>query len=70
VKLGTETSLVDEVVFGCGWRTVGRPFGETMVPQMRTVEGVRVTSTSHFRMASTSPMRADVPSMTSMICSS
>ena len=57
-------------VLGCAWRCVGLPVGDTMVPQIRTVAGDTVTSTSHLRIASTSPMRADVPSMTSMICSS
>ena len=69
MKLGTATVRVDFVVFGCGCRCVGFPAGETIVPQMRTVAGETVTSTSHLRMASTSPMRAEVPSMTSMICS-
>ena len=35
----------------------------------RCVAGETVTSTSHLRIASASPMRAEVPSMTSMICS-
>lgn len=52
-----------------GLSYVGFPEGDTIVPQIRTVAGVTVTSTSHFRIASTSPIRAEVPSMTSMICS-
>ena len=36
----------------------------------RTVAGDLVTSMSHLRMASTSPIRAEVPSMTSLIRSS
>lgn len=40
------------------------------VPQMRTVAGETVTSTSHRRIASTSPIRAEVPNITSMMASS
>ncbi|MFV0427958.1 MAG: hypothetical protein ACK5KO_00800 [Arachnia sp.] len=40
-----------------------------IVPQIRTRAGATVTSTSRLRIASTSPMRPEVPSMTSMICS-
>lgn len=40
---------------------MGLPFGEAIVPQIRTVAGEAVTSTSHLRIASTSPMRANVP---------
>jgi hypothetical protein len=69
VKLGTETVRVDFEVFGWPCRCVGFPAGDTIVPQIRTVAGDLVTSTSHLRIASTSPMRAEVPSMTSMICS-
>lgn len=47
----------------------GLALGDTMVPQIRTVAGATVTSTSHLRIASTSPIRAHVPSRTSMICS-
>src|SRR3546814_3628137 len=67
---GTDTVRVDFIVLGWLWRWVGFPLGETIVPHSRTVAGELVTSTSHLRIARTSPMRADVPSMTSMICSS
>ena len=66
---GTETVLVEDIVFGWGCRCVGFPAGDTIVPHRRTVAGDLVTSTSHLRMASTSPIRAEEPSMTSMICS-
>jgi hypothetical protein len=69
-KEGTDTVLVDVAVFGCGCRWVGFPVGETIVPHSRTVAGVVVALTSLRRMASTSPMRAEVPSMTSMMSSS
>jgi hypothetical protein len=56
-EAGTETVRVDLEVFGWpSWR-VGLPAGDTIVPQIRTVAGVRVTSTSHLRMARTSPIR-------------
>jgi hypothetical protein len=57
VKLGTETVRVDLKVFGWPCWRVGLPAGDTIVPQIRTVAGVRVTSTSHLRMARTSPIR-------------
>jgi hypothetical protein len=69
-RVGTEIVRREVEVLGWSCRKVGLPFGETTVPQMRTVAGERVTSTSHLRIASTSPIRADVPSMTSMIASS
>lgn len=69
MKLGTDTTRVDFAVLGWSCRYVGFPAGDTMVPQMRTVAGETVTSTSHFRIASTSPIRAEVPSITSIICS-
>ena len=40
------------------------------VPQIRSVAGVVVRSRSRQRIASTSPIRAEVPSMTSTMCPS
>ena len=70
MKEGTATVRVDFAVLGWACRWVGLPTGETTVPQIRTVAGETVTSTSHLRIASTSPIRAEVPSITSMIGSS
>jgi hypothetical protein len=67
VNDGTDTVRVDFWVLGWGCRWVGFPDAETIVPEIRTVASNLVTSTSHLRMASTSPIRAEVPSMSHQI---
>ena len=50
VKVGSATTRFERSVFGCGCRNVPTPFCEITVPQIRSVAGVVVTSTSQRRM--------------------
>ena len=69
VNSGTSRVRNELLVLGWSWREIGRPFTTTRVPATVTRIGRPisrpVSSMSHFRRASASPIRSLVPSSTS-----